>query len=150
MDIYQFMLTPWFWLSLTVVFTLIEMISAFNLVTIWFALSALIMVFVSGLTELFSAPIRFRLHIGLFLLIAIALLVFTRPFAVKKLKAGKTKTNVDDLIGRGALVTRKIVKYGKGEVKINGQIWTAISETNDAVYDRSLHCGKFHTPPVWR
>jgi membrane protein implicated in regulation of membrane protease activity len=133
MDIYQFMLTPWFWLVLMVVFTLIELVSAFTLVTIWFALSALIMVFVSGLTELLSASIRFQLHIGLFLLIAIVLLVFTRPLAIKKLKVGKAKTNVDALIGRDALVTKKIVKYGKGEVKVNGQIWTAISETNDEI-----------------
>jgi membrane protein implicated in regulation of membrane protease activity len=133
MDIYQFILTPWFWLALFVVFTIIEFASAFNLITIWFAISALLMVFISGLTELLSSPIRFRLHIGLFLLIAIVLLIFTRPVAIKKLKVGKVKTNVNDLVGREAIVTKRIGKYEKGEIKIQGQIWTAIAENNDEI-----------------
>jgi membrane protein implicated in regulation of membrane protease activity len=133
MDIYRFIFSPWFWLVLTVIFTGIEFLSAFNLVTVWFALSAIIMVFVSGVTELIDAPIRFRLHIGLFLVIAIVLLVFTRPIAIKKLRVGKVKTNVDALVNEAALVTKKIIKFGKGEVKIKGQIWTAISDDNSEI-----------------
>jgi membrane protein implicated in regulation of membrane protease activity len=133
MDIYRFALSPWFWLILTVVFSLIELLSSFSLVTIWFALSAMVMIFVSGLTELFSAPVRFRLHIGLFVLIAGILLVFTRPLAVKKLRAGRERTNVDDLAGRDAVVTRGIEKAGTGQVKVRGQIWTAVSEDSEAV-----------------
>ena len=66
MDIYSFILTPWFWFALAVIFTLIELASSFNLVTIWFAISALLMIFVSGLTELLDEPIRFRLQLGIF------------------------------------------------------------------------------------
>ena len=137
MDIYEFILTPWFWLALTIVFSLIELACSFNLVTIWFAISALIMIFVSGLTELLDTPIRFRLHLGIFLFIAILLLLFTRPVAVKKLKVGKVKTNVDDLIGRDALVIKEISKYEKGEVKIHGQIWTAISDGDEAIAENT-------------
>ncbi|MDR0731190.1 MAG: NfeD family protein [Treponema sp.] len=137
MDIYGFILTPWFWLVLMVVFTLIELACSFNLVTMWFAISAFIMIFVSGLTELLDTPIRFRLHLGIFLGLAIVLLVFTRPIAIKKLKVGKVKTNVDDLIGRDALVVKGITKYGKGEVKIRGQIWTAISEIEEEIAENT-------------
>jgi membrane protein implicated in regulation of membrane protease activity len=133
MDIYRFIFSPWFWLSLTVLFTLIEFLSSFNLVTIWFALSAVIMIFISGLTELINAPLRFRLALGIFLLIAIVLLIFTRPVAIKKLRVGKIKTNVDALVGEKALVTKRIEKFGKGEIKIKGQIWTAVSEDNSAI-----------------
>jgi membrane protein implicated in regulation of membrane protease activity len=133
MDIYRFVFSPWFWLSLTILFTLIELLSAFNLITIWFAISSLLMIFISGLTELLDAPIRFRLHTGLFLLISIALLVFTRPIAIKKLRVGKTKTNVDALVNEDALVTKKITQFEKGEVKVKGQIWTAISENNTEI-----------------
>jgi membrane protein implicated in regulation of membrane protease activity len=128
MDIYRFVFSPWFWLALTIIFSLIELISSFSLVTIWFAISSLLMIFISGFTELLSSPIRFRLHLGLFLVIAILLLVFTRPIAIKKLKVGKEKTNVDALIGREALVTKKIGKFEKGEIKTRGQTWTAVSE----------------------
>jgi membrane protein implicated in regulation of membrane protease activity len=133
MDIYGFIFSPWFWLVLTVLFTLIELLSAFTLTTIWFAISAALMIFISGLTELLDAPIRFRLHIGLFLVIAIVLLVFTRPIAIKKLKVGKTKTNVDALVNEDALVTKKIPTFGKGEIKVKGQTWTAISEDNTEI-----------------
>jgi membrane protein implicated in regulation of membrane protease activity len=95
------------------------------------------MIFVSGLTELFDAPIRFRLHIGIFLFLSIVLLIFTRPVAIKKLKVGKNKTNVDDLIGRDVLITKKITKYEKGEAKIRGQIWTAISENEDEIKENT-------------
>jgi membrane protein implicated in regulation of membrane protease activity len=139
MDMYRFLFSPWFWLALTVIFTGIEILSAFNLTTIWFAISSLLMIFVSGVTELIDAPIRFRLHIGLFLVIAIVLLVFTRPIAIKKLKVGKVKTNVDALVNETALVTKKIAKFGKGEVKIKGQIWTAISEDNSEI-DEGTEC----------
>jgi membrane protein implicated in regulation of membrane protease activity len=97
------------------------------------------MIFVAGLTELLDTPIRFRLHIGLFLLIAIVLLAFTRPIAMKKFKVGKVKTNVNDLVGMDGLVTKKITKFGKGEIKIKGQIWTAISE-NDNDIEEGTEC----------
>jgi membrane protein implicated in regulation of membrane protease activity len=133
MDIYQFLFSPWFWLILTVAFTLIELACSFNLITIWFALASLAMIFISGLTELLDAPIRLRLHIGLFLFLSVVLLIFTRSIAIKKFKVGKNKTNVDDLIGRDVLITKKITKYEKGEAKIKGQIWTVISENGDEI-----------------
>ncbi|MDR2758167.1 MAG: NfeD family protein [Spirochaetaceae bacterium] len=133
MDIYKFLFSPWFWLALTVAFTLIELACSFNLVTIWFAFASLAMIFISGLTELLDAPIRFRLHMGLFLFLSIVLLIFTRPIAIKTFRVGKNKTNIDDLIGRDALITKKITKYEKGEAKIKGQTWTAICENDDEI-----------------
>jgi membrane protein implicated in regulation of membrane protease activity len=118
---------PWIWLGLMVVFALIELACSFNLVTIWFAISAFIMIFVSSLTG------SLKIDLAIFLILAIVLLVFTRPIAVRKLKVGKVKTNVDDLIGRDAIVTKEIAQYGKGEVKIRGLIWTAISDTNEEI-----------------
>jgi membrane protein implicated in regulation of membrane protease activity len=32
-----------------------------------------------------------------------------------------------------ALVTKKITQFGKGEIKIKGQIWSAISEDNNEI-----------------
>jgi membrane protein implicated in regulation of membrane protease activity len=128
MDIQAFVLTPWFWLLLTVIFAVLELACAFNLITIWFAVSAFVLIFISGVTELLAIPFRFRLHCGLFLFIAAVLLIFTRPLALQKLKVGKVKTNVDSLPGCPALVTKKITKFEKGEIKLNGQLWTALSE----------------------
>ena len=73
------------------------------------------------------------------LVISIVLLIFTRPFFVKKLNANKEKTNVDALIGKTALVTKKITKFEKGEVKIDGKIWTAKS-VSDEDLDPGTEC----------
>jgi membrane protein implicated in regulation of membrane protease activity len=112
---------PWVWLGLVVLLTVIEALTM-GLTTIWFACGALVMVFVS-LTR-----IPFVAQATVFLAVSGALLAFTRPLAVKKLKAGSVKTNIDSLIGKEALVIKQITRFEKGEIKLNGQIWSARSE----------------------
>jgi membrane protein implicated in regulation of membrane protease activity len=53
--------------------------------------------------------------------------------AIKKLKIGREKTNVDSLAGKHALVIKKITEFEKGEVKLNGQIWTAHSDDGSTI-----------------
>lgn len=115
---------PWFWLSMVIIFTVIELFTA-GLTTIWFAIGSIPMIFISYL------PIPFLYQVLLMLVISIVLLIFTRPFFVKKLNANKEKTNVEALIGKSALVTKKITKFEKGEVKIDGKIWTAKSVSEE-------------------
>lgn len=123
---------PWFWLGMVVVFTVIEVFTA-GLTTIWFAIGSIPMIFLSFL------PIPFLYQVLIMLVISIVLLIFTRPFFVKKLNANKEKTNVDALIGKTALVTKKITKFEKGEVKIDGKIWTAKS-VSDEDLDPGTEC----------
>jgi membrane protein implicated in regulation of membrane protease activity len=120
----------WLWVALTVFFAVIEVFTL-GLTTIWFAISALVMVFLSFL----HIPLVFQVLI--FLAISAVLLFFTRPIAVKKLKIGKVKTNVDSLIGKCALVTKKITEFDRGEVKINGIIWTARTEDGSTLEEGS-------------
>lgn len=133
MDIYRLVLSPWFWLALTVIFSLLELACAFNLTTIWFAISSFLMIFISGFTEMLDKPIRFRLHLGIFLCLSVILFIFTRPIAVKKLKIGKEKTNVDSLVEQEAVVTKKITKFERGEIKSQGKYWTAIPEKDEEI-----------------
>ena len=122
----------WIWVALTIIFSLIE-IFTLGLTTVWFALAALVLVFLSFL------PIPLVYQIIIFLAISAVLLIFTRPVAVKKLKAGREKTNVDSLVGKHALVTKQIGEFDRGEVKLNGQIWTARSE-NDTKINEGTKC----------
>ena len=109
----------WFWLSVMVVCVLIEALTL-ALTSVWAAIAALIMIFVS------QTGLPFKWQLLLFLVLTIALIVTTRPFAVKKLKLGKNKTNVNSLVGQEVLVVKKISPFQKGEVKAkNGVIWTA-------------------------
>ena len=116
----------WIWAILVIIFSLVEVFT-FGLYTVWFALAALVMVFLSMLN------IAVPFQILIFLAISALLLFFTRPLAVKKFKIGKEKTNVDSLVGMYALVTKKISEFEKGEVKLNGQIWSAHAEDSSEI-----------------
>jgi membrane protein implicated in regulation of membrane protease activity len=133
-------LSPWFWFALAVVCGVIELASSFNLTTIWFALSALITALLAALIgDALSVEAQTRLYIAVFLVLGVALLVLTRPFAVKVLKIGRVKTNVDALAGQLAIITKKIPRAGRGEARINGQIWTVIAE-NGGEIDKDTEC----------
>lgn len=108
---------PWVWFAVTVLCAGFEALTL-GLTTVWFALGALVMVFLSLL------PIPPVVQVLLFLLISGALLAFTRPLAVRRLRVGKEKTNADSLIGERAQVTRKVTEFD-GEVKVHGLSWSA-------------------------
>jgi len=116
----------WIWVALTIVFAVIEVFTL-GLTTIWFALASLVMVFLSFL------PIPLVFQILIFLAISAVLLIFTRPVALKKFKAGREKTNVDSLVGKHALVIKQIGEFDNGEVKLNGQIWSARSQDGSTI-----------------
>ncbi len=111
---------PWVWLGVAVLCLVIEGLT-FSLTTIWFALGAVVMIFLS-LTHM---SLQWQLLI--FLVLSLLLLIFTRPFAIKKLHVKKTPTNSDALIGKKAVVTERITELEKGAVKLNGLVWTAAS-----------------------
>jgi len=114
--------------ALVIIFALIEVFTL-GLTTVWFAIAASIMVFLS----FFKIPLSVQILI--FLAISAVLLIFTRPVAIKRFKVGREKTNVDSLIGKRVLVTKTISEFEKGEVKINGLIWAARSEQNTEIVE---------------
>lgn len=123
---------PWFWLGVMVLCLVFEAVT-FSLTTVWAALSALLMIFLSRT----GLPLRWQLLI--FFLVTILLLAFTRPFAVKKLRLGRLATNVNSLDGQEVLVVKKITKFEKGEVKAsNGVLWTALGEGSDEIAKGSV------------
>jgi membrane protein implicated in regulation of membrane protease activity len=116
----------WIWAALVIIFAIIEVFTL-GLTTVWFAIAALVMVFLS------FAKMPLTVQVLIFLSIAALLLIFTRPLAVKKFKMGREKTNVDSLAGKNVLVIKKINEFEKGEVKLNGLIWAARSENNKEI-----------------
>lgn len=120
------LLYPWIWLIIFIVLIAIEAFT-FSLTTIWFALGALVMILISLL------KLPFSVQLLVWLILSSVLLYFTRPYALSKLKVGKVKTNVDSLVGKSALVVKTITKYEKGEIKINGLIWSAKTENEETL-----------------
>ena len=112
----------WIWIGILVISCFIEAFT-FGLTTIWAAIAAIPLIFMS------RTGLAFQWQILIFLIITLFLIIFTRPFAIKKLKNGKSKTNVDSIIGQEVLITKTIDNFEKGEAKAeNGVIWTAKSK----------------------
>lgn len=118
------------WLGAFIIFLLIE-IMTLALTTVWFATGALAATIVS----LCNGPLW--LQIGVFLVISLVMLIFTRPYAVKFFNKGRIKTNLDEIIGKQVVVTKEINNLkGQGEVLVNGLPWTARSVNDSQVIEK--------------
>ena len=89
------------WLVILAVLLGIE-IATLGLTTIWFAGGALI----AFLVSLTGAPLWSQ--IAVFIAVSVLLLIFTRPIALKYMKKGASKTNVDSIPGQTGIVTHTI------------------------------------------
>ena len=116
-----------FWLAVALVMLVIEALTV-GLATIWFAAGALVALLAALLD--FSIAVQ----IVLFLAVSICLLVFTRKIFVEKLKAGSEKTNVDALVGEKGVVISPIHPYEVGQVKVGGQVWSAVGKNPDETF----------------
>lgn len=114
------------WLIAVIIFVVIE-VSTLGLATVWFAFGSV----VALLAALLHFP--FAIQLALFLLISLSLLAFTRPILKDYLKVGITKTNLDIIVDSIGIVTKDIEPFKVGQVKVNGQIWTGISEDNQFI-----------------
>lgn len=109
------------WLIVLVVCLVVE-ISTLGLASIWFAGGALLALIIS----MIGGPLW--LQVLVFLLTSIVLLVFTRPIAVKYFNKSRTKTNVESVAGKQAIVTVTIDNLkGEGRIVTDGMEWTARS-----------------------
>lgn len=114
------------WLGLMVILIGIEAATV-SLTTIWLAAGSL----VALILAMFNLPLWQQ--ITAFFITSIILIIFTRPIAVKYLKVGTQKTNTDAIIGMTGLVIMDISEHKAGQVKVRGQIWTAISESGYSI-----------------
>ncbi len=116
----------WIWLGLFIIFLIVE--GASNaLITIWFALGALISAILAfaGASEI--------VQIVVFFVSSIIFLIATRPAVKKYMDKNKEqlKTNVNSIVGKKAVITKEIKEHEFGEVKVDGQFWSAISEDSN-------------------
>ena len=115
------------WLGILVILVVIELFTM-GLTTIWFAGGAL----VAALISIPGTP--FIVQILFFLIVSILLLYFTRPVAIKYFNRDRTRTNVESLIGRQAIVISEINNVeGIGQVNTGGMEWSARSSYHNIV-----------------
>lgn len=106
------------WLAVMVILILIEIVTV-GLTTIWFAVGALAAAFVAGLGG------GTLLQVIVFMIVSFAMLVFTRPFAMKFINTTRVKTNYEGIIGKIVRITEDVDNINEtGCAVVNGQEWT--------------------------
>lgn len=109
------------WLVIFLLLLAIEIVTL-GLTTIWFAIGA-IAAFVVTLCGLGTT-----VQLVVFIVVSIVSLILTRPIVVKYLNKDKIKTNVDELIGKNAIIVKDADGVNSfGEANLNGEIWMAKS-----------------------
>lgn len=118
-------MTPLYWLIIFVILLVMEL-QTMGLTTIWFAGGALVAMVLCLL------GLGFWPQMIAFVAVSALLLIFTRPFAVKYINRDHVSTNVDELIGKEAIVLEDIENLqSRGRVQVNGMEWTARSAEPD-------------------
>lgn len=115
------------WAALIIIFAVFEAVTA-QLVSIWFVVGALI--------SLISAFLGANLAVQIIVFIAVSVLalVITRPLVKKYINPRKERTNADKVLGQVGIVVEDISNIqAKGQVKIDGKIWSARSLDNSVI-----------------
>lgn len=112
------------WLAVFVIALLVEWATS-ELVSLWFALGALI-----ALVFSIVPGVAWWVQLIVFAVISFATFLFIRPMLKKLIKRDQVDTNIDEIVGKRGIMTDEYTDLHQGEVKINGVLWTAIN-TNE-------------------
>ncbi len=114
------------WAIVIIITVLVEVMTV-TLVSIWFALGAM-----AALLALFLGANE-TIQVVVFGIVSLIALLSSRPLSKKILKGNITRTNVDRIIGKHALITKTIDCDHAGECKVMGEIWRATSLSNETI-----------------
>ena len=119
-----------YWLGLFILLMIVEL-ATMGLTTIWFAAGSLAALVLS----LFDVALPIQIIV--FLAVAVILLIWTRPIAMRYFNQNRTRTNVESVVGKTALVTKTIDNiHSEGKVNLNGMEWSARASRDTDVYQK--------------
>lgn len=127
MELGTVMLLVWF--GIIILAAVIEA-ATMDLSSIWFSVGAFFALIVAIFTDNVVAQSI------VFLLASVALLLVLRPVFKEHMRKNEIKTNADALVGKIAICSKAITNGERGEVKIEGKIWTAISNEDINVNEK--------------
>lgn len=116
------------WFAIILIAAFIEA-TTMDLSSIWFSAGA----FVALIISIFFGE-AIWLQVIVFMAVSVGLLLSLRPLFKKYFNRNEIRTNASSLIGQEAVCIKQIVDNERGEVKIQGKIWTAIS--NENIYEK--------------
>lgn len=96
-------------------------VSTTDLTCIWFGISSLV--------SLFAAILKANIYVqlSLFLGLTVILILATRPLVKRLAKKETIHTNSDKVLDMIGIVTKDIPAGEIGEVKVNSEVWRAVS-----------------------
>ena len=116
-----------YWLIAAGIFFVGEMFTAGFLI-FWLGIAALITMVVSFFVS------NLIVQMTVFIIASVILIFATKPFVKKFIHVKETKTNAFSIIGKRALVIKNIDSVNEnGQIKVNGETWTAIGENDDKI-----------------
>ena len=115
------------WFVVILLAAVIE-ITTMDLTSVWFSVGALVAFVLAlfGVNEL--------VQILAFIAVSTLLILSVRPLVKNYFRTNIISTNADSLIGKVAYCTKDIRPGERGEVRIDGKIWTAITSGDDSIF----------------
>ena len=118
------------WLVIAVIMFIIEAVTT-GLATLWFGIGAI----VAMIMDLCGAPVPAQVIVMAVVSIVcfVLCMIWVRPKLESLRKKNIQRTNADRLIGReGTVIVPLNGIEGKGQVKIDGQVWSAKADSDIA------------------
>ena len=111
------------WILVAIICGAIEIFT----VGFWFLWLAIAAVVVALLVQFGLLP-TLEIQLLIFAIFTLLLIIFTRPLIMRFVKSNDKVSNVKALIGQHGITITPIVPMQFGQVKVNGEVWTAIAE----------------------
>ena len=126
------MLPVWsIWLILCGLFLIIEIFTV-SFLMFWPGIGA----FLAFITNIigFSFPVQ----LGVFVISTALMIIFMKPLVTKLFKTKDVPMNNNAVIGKQATVVKEIDNVNlKGQVKVNGELWSAISDDDSIINENA-------------
>ena len=120
------------WLLIAIVFGIIEAMTL-SVVTVWFAVGAVVAAIVAAFTK------SFLTQFFVFVVISLLLLLAFIKKARRCLAVDHTPTNADRIIGQKAKVLEDVdFITGRGRIIVMGQIWSCKSEKGENIEPNAI------------
>ena len=116
------------WLVVAIIMFVIEVVTT-GLATLWFALGAI----VAMVMDLCGAPLTSQIIVMAVVSVVsfVLCMIWVRPKLESLRKKNIQHTNADRLIGReGVVIVPLNAAEGKGQVKVDGQVWSAKADSD--------------------
>ena len=114
------------WIGIMVVAVVFEIITT-DLTSFWFAIGAI----AALVANVFLKDNLIAVQIAIFAVVSILSIVLLKPLIKKKFDKPALPTNSDALIGQSVYVVEKVTPNNPGAVKIEGVVWTAVSQQDE-------------------